>query len=184
MHTVKVYLIAADADLGITVSNFINGSGSSCIMSQLKTGDYKQQLLELADNVKDFEMCVVASTQPTLMVIESNKMSGVRAIECRSSTDVSEALSAGANVLIFSPAVLERDTLELLGPMVGVRSQQRRLAPQPRPVQQRPQQRQQQQRQQAPQRAPEPEQYEDDRTPLWDRKKGLTKNIKNIFGVE
>ncbi len=183
MHTVRVYLIAADADLGIKVSNFINSSGSSCIISQLKSGDYKQQLLDLSDNVKDFEMCVVASTQPTLMVIESNKMSGVRAIECRNSEDVAEALGAGANVVIFSPSALGRDTPELLGPVVGVRAQQRRLAPMPQPKpQQRPQR--QQQRQQQVQRTPEQEQYEDDRSPLWDRKKGITKNIKNIFGVE
>jgi hypothetical protein len=191
----RVYVIAVEADLGIKASNLINASGSNCIISQLQTDDYRRQLADLGANLQGFDMAVVTAAQPALFVIEANRQNNLRAAACRSASDVREALAAGANVIVFNPSILDRYAQELLGGLTGV-PQQRGLMPAQAGSYAK---KLIGQRQRAPEPMPKIEGQQPERAdasrfrrqaqqpsgePLWDRKKGIKKNIKNIFGVD
>lgn len=192
----RVYVIAANAALGIKASNLINASGSNCIISQLYTNDYRQQLADLGSNIGSYDIAVVTTPQPVLFVIEANKRSGVRAAACRTSQDVREALEAGANTIAFNSSLLDRYAPELLGVIAGSPKQKSLVATAERtgsyakrffkqkdnlPYEPEPEQ-----KQSAPPRESKDirHQAEPDSDPIWDRKKGIKKNLKNLFGVD
>jgi len=181
----KIYIIADKASTCLYISNHLNSGPHKAIASELEGSDYKEQLEELKSNKDSFDLFIVVSASPTPCVIEANKLDGVRAVVCRSGEDVSEALAADANVMAFDVAKMSRQqiskSLEELNEGVVEKSKPS--------VSQRTTDFSERIRQMALQkprkmRPTKHEELEEDKTPLWDSHKSISKNIKNIFGVE
>lgn len=111
----KVYVAAEQKDLGIRIANMLNRSGSTCIISDEPSGDYRVLLSDIKGAIQGFNAAILISKAPLDAAIEANRMGGIRATVCKDMEDVGGALRARANLIIFDSAkVYKMDTRSML----------------------------------------------------------------------
>ncbi len=163
----KVYIAAEQKELGIKLANMINRSGSTCIISDEGSADYRVLLSDIKGSMAGFNLAILVSKMPLEASIEANRMGGIRAIVCKDLEDVMGATKARANLIVFDASkIYKMDTRGMLkqiqdsfeAPVVESTQQERRAA------QQAPQQKQ------APVKAP--------------GGGGFFGSVKNMFGAD
>ncbi len=133
-------------------------------------------------------------SQPVKLTIEANKIDGVNAFACKDPNEINDAIEAGANTIILD---MYSESLENMA--AAFKGGASSVSDQP---QQRPPQRIKAARAQAQKQNPSPgilkrasesiSSLNNKDTPradgkgeaLWDGKKGIKKNLKDLFGLE
>jgi ribose 5-phosphate isomerase RpiB len=142
---VKVYLAAENKELGIRLANIINRGSGTCIISDMESSDYKALLKDIRNSMEDFDLSILISGSPQEASMDANRIGGVRAVVCKDLEDVSEAISAKANLIVLDSEKLSRidgrAMVEIFKNGFGVRESQPQkttYTPQPQAYKQAP----------------------------------------------
>jgi ribose 5-phosphate isomerase RpiB len=98
----KVYVLGDDRERVVRLSNFINSTGGTAIMSEHVPSDYSELVEDMlgGDN-RDFDLIVAISKQPIETSIEANRSGKLRAVVCRNPKEAAMARKAHTNVIVL-----------------------------------------------------------------------------------
>ena len=124
---VKVYVLGDNREHSVKLSNFINSTGRTAIMSEEVPSDYSDLVEDmLHDGDKEFDLTVVISRQPVETCIEANRNERFRAAMCRNLKEAAMAKAARTNVLVLDGNDFRYDeTSDIVGAWLGSHEQRR-----------------------------------------------------------
>jgi ribose 5-phosphate isomerase RpiB len=133
----KVYVLGDDRDRVVRLSNFINSTGGTAIMSEHVPADYNELVEDMlgGDN-RDFDLTVAISKQPIETSIEANRSGKLRAVVCRDPQEAAMARKAHTNVIVLDRnGFEEEDAGDIVEAWLGA-SEQRATAEDARAIKQ------------------------------------------------
>lgn len=106
----KIYVIGDDREAVVKLSNFVNSSGDTALMSENVPSNYTELVDDLLDDKNhDFDLTVAISKQPIEASIEADRDSKFRAVVCRNLQEAAKARKARTNVIVLDCNDLEDD---------------------------------------------------------------------------
>lgn len=177
--------MSQNQSLSIKLANMVSSAGNTPVIAENEFRSVESMIAELQSRKWDFDVAVIATSNPIKAAIAANRIDGVSAVACSSNSEIGTAINEGANVIIigdgsFNPKAAYAGTA---------------AGRQPEAVRDRLQ-RTKQERQQPKgamfalpwknvrRQAQKVQDFPESGERMWDKKKGLKKNIKDIFGVE
>lgn len=112
----KVYVTGDSDKYTIALSNVLNSTNNSAIMSEVKSNDYEDLVMDVAQNINnDFDVATMVSSNPIEANIEANKTGKLRAAVVRSVAEAKYARKAGVNLIILDAATFNKsDALNII----------------------------------------------------------------------
>ena len=110
----KFYIISDKVNVGIAISNIVNSSGNTAIMSE--------NILTMSGQVEDlkrvsrgYDFYIIVSQTPNRAGIEANKIDGIRAVVSGEPESIQKALEeADANTIVVDSS----SGKQIIGPMI------------------------------------------------------------------
>ena len=122
----KVYITSDERDKAKTLSNVINSTGNSAILSEEPVRTHEEMIDDVSEHLNyGFDVHVLISKEPVEASLVANKAPRIRAVICRTPADAKRARKARANVIIFDSAEFERGTVaDIMGGWFSSRTEQ------------------------------------------------------------
>ena len=108
----RVYLASEGRGPGIKLANIINSSGSTCIIGDVDSDDYRALIKGIRDSADDFDLSILVSRNPMAAAMEANRTAGLRASVCKDPEDAAEAMEAKANLIVLDEAKLGKEGIQ------------------------------------------------------------------------
>ena len=101
----KFYIISDKVNVGIAISNIVNSTGNSAILSENITS-ISGQVEDLRRVSKSYDFYILASQTPNKTGIEANKAEGIRAVVAAEAENVRAVVEeAGANAIVVDSSL-------------------------------------------------------------------------------
>ncbi len=182
----KAYIISEDPHSGVHLANFLNTNGNKAIISEENGSDYRMQLQDLTLHKEDSDLNIIITSKPAVLTIESNKLDGIRAMLCKTADDLDSIDEAGVNTVLLDSSFSDEEICGLFKKYGSASVTERGFRQQKSAFQLTKQIDDSAQRHQKPQKKFAKPVNDDDeqKEPFWNPKKGVKKNLKDIFGLE
>ncbi|MCL4387538.1 hypothetical protein M1567_00070 [Candidatus Marsarchaeota archaeon] len=182
----KFYISSSDSGAAIKLANAISRVGSNPIISEAESSAPESVISDISSNADEGTVAIVICQNPIKLALLANKSGYFNAVACSTSDDFNTALEEGANLIAVQDesAVISEIASRFASPTA---QQPPRAAMQKR--QQKPMSPKPDKAQKSsfglglPKSQPKPEVNEDGK-PLWEKSKGIKKNLRDIFGIE
>ncbi|MEM0154772.1 MAG: hypothetical protein QW814_02980 [Methanothrix sp.] len=181
----KFYISSSDSAAAIKLANAISKVGDNPIISESESTAPESVISDISNNVDDQTIAIAICQNPIKLALMANKSGYFNAVACSTSEDFRTALEEGANMItVQDESGIISDIASRFSGALGQQIQK----PSIQKRQQKPMQRPAQKQKLAfgfgfPKSQPKPEAPNDDK-PLWEKNKGIKKNLKDIFGIE
>ncbi len=182
----KFYISSSDSGAAIKLANAISRVGDNPIISEADSSAPESVISDISSNADDQTVAIVICQNPIKLALMANKSGYFNAGACSTSEDFGTALEEGANLIAVQD---ESGVISEIASRFGSSGAQQPQRPavqkkQQKPMAQKPVQRQKPAFGFGLQKSqPRPE-AQDDGKLLWEKNKGIKKNLKDIFGIE
>ncbi len=182
----KFYISSSDPSAAIKLSNAISRMGDNPIISEADSSAPESVISDISSNIDDNTIAIVVCPNPIKLALMANKSGYFNAVACSTSNDFGTALEEGANLIAVQD---ESDVISDIASTLGSSPVQQPQRPAIQKKQQRPAAQKPVQKQKPAfgfglsKSQPKP-QAQDDARPVWEKNKGIKKNLKDLFGIE
>ena len=182
----KFYISSFDSGAAIKLANAISRVGGNPIISEADPSAPESVISDISSNADEETVAIAICQNPIKLALMANKSGYFNAVACSTSDDFSTALEEGANLIAVQD---ESGVISEIASRFGSQAAQQppRAAMQKR--QQKPMRPKQDKVQKPsfsfgfPKSQLKPEVKEDGK-PIWEKSKGIKKNLRDIFGIE
>ena len=177
----KFYISSQNQAAAIKLANAISRTGGQSVISESESDEPDYIISDISNNTDDSTFTIVICGNPIKVVLAANKTGYFNAVACSTANDLGIAMQGGANLVALQDEqeLISEVAVALGGPSTPVQG-----ARKPIPKQQKPAQKTQQPKFDFPFQKRKPQQALEDSKPLWEKDKGIKKNLKNLFGIE
>lgn len=181
----KFYISSSDPGAAIKLANAISRVGDNPIISESHSTATESVISEISGNMDGQTVAIVICQSPIRLALMANKSGYFNAIACSTAEDFSTAIEEGANLIAVQD---ESSVISGIASRLGSSTAKQ---PQGLPAQKRQQKPLQKPfHKQKPafgfglsRSQPKPETQDDDKL-IWEKGKGIKKNLKDMFGIE
>ena len=181
----KFYISSSDPGAAIKLSNAISKMGNNPIISEADSSAPESVISEISSSIDDQTVAIAICPNPIKLALMANKSGYFNAVACSTAGDFETALEEGANLIAVQD---EQDVIsDITSSLSSTQQQPQRPAVQKKQPKQFAQKSVQKQKpafgfglskSQPKQKA------QDEGNPIWEKNKGIKKNLKDLFGIE
>lgn len=177
----KFYISSSNQGAAIKLANAISRTGGQPVISESYSEEPSSVISDISNNADEGTLSVVICSNPIKMALAANKTGYFNAVSCNTAEDFTTALQEGANLVVLQD---EPSLISEIAGSLGSSTASMQNSKKPLQRQQKPIQKASQTKFELPFQKKSAPQPKDDSKPLWDKDKGIKKNLKNIFGIE
>ncbi|MEM0201651.1 MAG: hypothetical protein QXR73_00540 [Candidatus Micrarchaeaceae archaeon] len=181
----KFYISSSDSIAAIKLANAISKVGDNPIISESGSTAPESVISDISNNIDDQTVAIVICQNPIKLALMANKSGYFDAVACSTSEDFRTALEEGANLITVQD---KSGIISEIASRFSAAQGQQAQRPSMQKRQQKPMQKPDQKQKPAfsfrfPKIQPKPD-APNDTKPIWEKNKGIKKNLKDIFGIE
>ena len=182
----KFYISSSNPGAAIKLANAISRVGDNPIISEADSSAPESVISEISSNVDDNTIAIVICQNPIKLALMANKSGYFNAVACSNPEDFGTALEEGANLIaVQDESGVISDIASRFGSSAPQQQQKQPVQKrQQKPAAQRPAQKQRPKFSFGLSKIQPKQESPEEGRPIWEKNKGIKKNLKDLFGIE